>query len=132
MKFSNQIVVILLCYCISFFFSRLFLYGLKKFKLNRSAYKKRKKEETFKEWLFYCRYKKEIPKVLRFLYYFVLIFHPVVLVICTIISFIEIPVIVDDVLTISTVVFDCVLQIAFLIFFWSPKPGVPYDRWFNK
>ena len=76
MSLKNQIVVIFLCFLVSFIYIRGFLYGIKRYQLNNSAYKKRKKGETFKEWLFYIRYKEEIPKILRVLYYSVLIIHP--------------------------------------------------------
>ena len=84
MSFKNQCVVILLCYFISLLFVRGFLYGIKRYQLNNSAYKKRKKGETFKEWLFYSRYKEEIPKMLRVLYYTVLVIHPVCLIACVV------------------------------------------------
>ena len=48
MSFKNQCVVIILCYFISLLFVRGFLYGIKRYQLNNSAYKKRKKEKPLK------------------------------------------------------------------------------------
>ena len=49
---------------------------------NKSAYKKHKKGESFKEWLFYSRYPQMIPKILLMPYYVVLILHPIVILLC--------------------------------------------------
>ena len=48
MSFKNQIIVILLCFLIAFLDVRGFLYGVKRYQLNNSAYKKRKKEKPLK------------------------------------------------------------------------------------
>ena len=47
MSFKNQVIVIILCYFLSVFFIRGFLYGIIRYQLNNSAYKKRKKGTTF-------------------------------------------------------------------------------------
>ena len=98
MSLRNQIIVILLCFLISFFELRVFLYGIKRYQLNNSAYRKRKKGENFKEWLFYSRYKEEIPKILRTLYYSVLIIHPTCLIGCLFTSIILFPLNIGEIL----------------------------------
>jgi len=62
-SFPYQILGILIGFLLEFLYARGFLNGIKCYQLNRNAYKKRKKGETFKEWLFYDRWKNEIPKI---------------------------------------------------------------------
>ncbi|MBE6548217.1 MAG: hypothetical protein E7667_04990 [Ruminococcaceae bacterium] len=132
MNFKNQIIVIALCYFISFVFLRGFLYGIKRYQLNNSAYKKRKKEESFKEWLFYNRYTAEIPKILRTLYCLVLISHPACLITCVIVHFIELSFNVGQMLAIGIAGFDVLWMLLIALLFWSPKPDFAYGRWIPK
>ena len=132
MSFKNQVIVILLCYLISLLFVRGFLYGIKRYQLNNSAYNKRKKGETFKEWLFYSRYKEEIPKILRVLYYTVLIIHPVCLIACVFAYFITLSLNLGEALAISIAGFDVVWMLVIALLFWSPGRDYAYERWITK
>ena len=60
---------------IGFLFIRSFIGGIPMYMLNTSAYKKRKKRQSFKEWFLYSRYKEEIPEFFRFLYFFILFLY---------------------------------------------------------
>lgn len=132
MSFKNQIIVILLCFLIAFLDVRCFLYGIKRYQLNNSAYKKRKKGETFKEWLFYSRYKEEIPKILRALYYTVLIIHPVCLTVCLFAHIITLPLNPGGALAIFIAGFDVIWMLVLALLFWSSGPGYSYERWITK
>ena len=132
MSFKNQVIVITLCFFISFLFDRGFLYGIKRYQLNNSAYKKRKKGETFKEWLFYSRYKEEIPQILRSLYYTVLIIHPVCLIACVVAYVITSSLNFGGALAIFIAGFDAVWMLVIALLFWSPGPDYAYERWITK
>lgn len=132
MSFKNQVIVILLCYFISLLFARGFLYGIKRYQLNNSAYKKRKKGETFKEWLFYNRYKEEIPKILRALYYTVLIIHPVCLIACVFAYVITSSLSPGGALAIFIAGFDVVWMLVIALLFWSPGRDYAYERWITR
>ena len=132
MSFKNQVVVILLCYFISLLFVRGFLYGIKRYNLNNSAYKKRKRGETFKEWLFYSRYKEEIPKILRVLYYTVLIIHPFTLIACLFAYIIQLPLNLGGALSTYIAGFDVVWMLVIALLFWSPGRDYAYERWITK
>jgi len=132
MSLKNQIVVVLLCFLISFLDVRGFLYGIKRYQLNNSAYKKRKKGETFKEWLFYSRYKEEIPKILRVLYYTVLIIHPVCLIACLFTYIIILPWNIGGILATAIAGFDVVWMLVIALLFWSPGRDYAYERWITK
>ena len=130
MIFKNQVIVILLCYFISLLFVRGFLYGIKRYQLNNSAYKKRKKGETFKEWLFYSRYKEEIPKILRILYYIVLIIHPMCIIAALFACII--PLNLGKAIEFFIAGFDAFWMLVIALLFWSPGPGYAYERWIAK
>ena len=132
MSFKNQIIVIVLCFLIAFLDVRGFLYGVKRFQLNNSAYKKRKKGETFKEWLFYSRYKEEIPKTLRVLYYTVLVIHPVCLIACVFTYIITLSLNLGGALAIFIAGFDVVWMLVIALLFWSPGRDYAYERWITK
>ena len=100
--------------------------------MRRNAYKKRKKGETFKEWLFYSRYKEEIPKILRVLYYTVLIIHPVCLIACVFAYIITLSLNLGEVLAIFIAGFDVVWMLVIALLFWSPGRDYAYERWITK
>ena len=132
MSISVQILVIFLCLIVSFLYFRGFLYGIKRYQLNNSAYKKRKKGETFKEWLFYSRYKEEIPKMLRVLYYTVLVIHPVCLIACVFAYIITLSLNLGEVLAIFIAGFDVVWMLVIALLFWNPRRDYAYERWITK
>lgn len=132
MSLKNQIVVIFLCFLVSFIYIRGFLYGIKRYQLNNSAYKKRKKGETFKEWLFYIRYKEEIPKILRVLYYSVLIIHPTCLIACLFAYIIRLPLNIGRILATAIAGLDAAWMLVIALLFWSPGPDYAYERWIIK
>lgn len=132
MSFKNQVIVIILCYFLSVFFIRGFLYGIIRYQLNNSAYKKRKKGTTFREWLFYNRYTKEIPKILRILYYFVLLIHPMCLIISVFVYLMKLPFNIGEILATTLVGFDDVWILAIALLFWSPGRDFAYERWISK
>ena len=118
-------------FLLSFLPLRSFLYGIKRYQLNKSAYKKRKKGENFKEWLFCSRFKEEIPKIVRLLYYAVLIIHPGGVIVClfadTILSLDF-----GGALAISIAGFDVVWMLAIALLFWTHGSGLAYERWIAK
>ena len=132
MSFRNQVIIILIFYFISFAFLRAFLYCINRYQLNNSAYKKRKKGENFKEWLFYSRYKEEIPKILFALYYTVLIIHPVCLIICLLLYIMKQPLNIGRTLGILIMGFDTAWILVIALLFWSPGPDFPIERWITK
>ena len=132
MSIERQILVVVLCYPLAFWFIRGFLWGVKRYSFNTSAYKKRKKGQTFKEWFLYSRYREEIPKILLVLYFTVVFIHPFVLVLCVVFNFLETLNGVGDALARGIVIFDYVWYLLILLLFWSSHPGFAYKRWIPK
>lgn len=132
MSLGRQVIMILLCSFIALPFIRGFLYGIKRYQLNNSAYKKRKKQESFKEWLFYSRYKEEIPKILRILYFVVLILHPAGIITCLFVYIIRVPWNIGEMLALEIATFDGIWMLIIELLFWSPGPDFAFERWIKK
>lgn len=132
MSLGGQMFVILGSYALALMFIRGFLYGVKRYQLNNSAYKKRKRQESFKEWLFYSRYKEEIPKILRILYFVVLIIHPVAIIACLFVYLIKVPWNIGGKIATGIMIFDDVWVILIGLRFWRPEPDFAFERWIKK
>ena len=133
MSFQGIFISILIMFVMFFTFLRLFLGGIKLYQLNNSAYKKRKKGETFKEWLLYSRYKEEIPTVLRAFYFLVLLIHTAALISCCIFAYIiNVPIEIGRMILGGIIAFDFIWLLVIALLFWSPRPGFAYERWITK
>lgn len=132
MSIKGQILVILLCFFVSLLYIRGFLYGIKRYQLNNSAYKKKKKGESFKEWLFYSRFKNEIPRILRILYHSVLLIHPACFAVCVLLYALQQSCMVGKVFVKILACFDAVWIIIIALLFWSPGRDYAYERWITK
>lgn len=132
MSFKNQTIVFVLCFLLSFYYIRLFIYGIKRYQLNLSAYKKRKKGESFKEWLFLCRYKEEIPKKIRFFYYFILIIYPILFMVSFFAYIINLQFNIGDLLARFAFYFTGLWVLVTVLLYWSPNAPLKYERWIKK
>ena len=75
MSISDSMILVFSNLLLSFVVIRAVLSVMKSYQLNKSALKKRKKDETFVQWLLYLKFKEEIPFGWRFLYYFTCLIH---------------------------------------------------------
>ena len=132
-SFSNQIIVIVLCFGLSLFFLRWFFWIVKRHCLNNSALKKTNKGQTFKDWLLYSRYHDIIPKILLFLYFTILIIHPLFLIFICVSNFINGLNVVASILVKVIVFFDLGWSTLIYILFWSPgRSSMKIERWITK
>lgn len=74
-SFDDEIVTITVMTIFMFVMLRWLFWNIIDFQLNKSARKKRKESQTFKEWFLYTRYRKEIPKFLLALYFITIAIH---------------------------------------------------------
>lgn len=132
MCFLNQIIITSLCFLISFIFLRGFLYGIKQYKLNNSAYKKRKKDETIKEWFFYSRYKDVLPKFLLYFYYFNILMHLLIMIVCILSRMMNLSCNVGGTVAIVIACYDALWIVVIALLFWSPGRAYAYERWISK
>lgn len=105
------------------------------FQLNKSARKKRKQGQTFKEWLFYSRYRKEIPRVLIYLYFVFIIVNLIIFIVALIFYFFQN---IDYIycIFVAIVCFDYGLTLILdIAFYGRRKNGQTYikvERWIKK
>lgn len=131
MSLFRQILVISMTFLVSFIYLRSFLYGIKRYQLNTSAFKKRKKGETILEWFLYTRYKDVIPKGWRIFYYAFIIFNFSCLLVCVILSILKVPQTVGTFIAKLSFI-NCIWMTVVGLLFWSKKPGYAYERWIQK
>ncbi len=119
---------------ISFICIRGFLSGVKRYQLNKSALKKIRKTETFKERMLYTKFKNEIPKSLRVLYFSILIVHGVGFIVCILLYFIDADISYKngEKIVLGIVCYDGVWAGLLALLFWSPGKDFAYERWITK
>jgi len=133
MKIHNQIITLSLLLVITFVALRQFVGGIPCYLLNKSAYKKRKKRQTVWEWFCYSRFKKEIPKTLLFLYFFVIVVHSLSIIACVIFNLVDNMENTGTILTKVIFWFDVVWMAVIIVMFNRPtKKEWAYDRWITK
>lgn len=133
MSIYKQFLFTFLLWIGSFLAIRNILWGIKELYLSKHERKRRKKGQTFKEWFLYSRYKKEIPRILIWLYFIVLIIHPILFICVSVAAFLEAFRKITYVLVIAILIFDITWIMLILILSWKPgSPWVHYERWIPK
>lgn len=87
MSIDKQFLFISLLWIGSFLAIRNTLWGIKELYLSKHERKRRKQGQTFKEWFLYSRYRNEIPRILIWLYFIVLIIHPILFICVSVAAF---------------------------------------------
>lgn len=114
-------------------FLRVILRGIVSYKLNNSAYKKKKKGQGFVEWFTFCRFKTVIPKVWFVIYWCVIWMHLAGAIICFLLPIVGLKDHVGEVVLDGLVVVFCLFVIVFYLLFYSiKKRGLDYGRWIKK
>lgn len=116
MNISVQILFISAFYVRGFIHLRVILYGIKRYVLNNSAYKKRKKCENILEWFTYSRWRNVIPKFFIIFYFAIVVIHPTLLILCVILNKLGLDYFYGEFIVYVTVLFDSLWIIAFSIF----------------
>lgn len=135
MSIGNQMLVISLCLLISFFFIRAFYHGMKRYQLNKSAYRKRKKTENFIQQLLYTKYKEEISFGWRLFYYLICLIHLFLMVVCVVIYIInrDVSFRVGRIIAVVLYYSDMVWVVSIALLFNSRDGGdLRYSRWIRK
>ena len=130
--YYDQLIGILLCWLLSFWIIRWYLWGIKIYPLNPSARKKRKKGETIREWFFYTRYRQEIPKFFLGLYFVVLIVNVAAILVWIVQHFMGPYPDVGYLIFLCLAAFDGAWMLLLRLMFWSRDGDMPYERWVPK
>lgn len=133
MEIDRQLILGVLTMIIFYFIIRSTIYGVKEVHLRRNERRRRSKGQTFKEWFLYSRYRDQIPKFMIWLYYTVLIIHPVLLVfIFFAYNFVSMQYF-TGIMTKSVLGFDLVWTSIISILSWKPgSPWSHYEQWVPK
>ena len=81
---------------------------------------------------FYSRFRGEIPKILRVLYYSVLIIHPAGAIACLLVHITMGSLNIGRIIVIGIAAFDSIWKLAIDLLFWQNSPGWAYERWITK
>ena len=134
MTLKNQMIALFCLLFLYSFYIRGFISGLEVYQLNHSAYKKRVKGQTIKEWFFYTRFRDVIPPIFIAIYFGVIIGHLLILVVCIILYYIT-----DQYQTIGrkivigVYIWNLVWGVTLWLLFWKPgKREYKYERWIEK
>lgn len=131
LNITDQLIAIVLESILIFLCNRSFLWAMKGYLLNKSARRKIRKVETFKEWLLYTRFRGIIPKIWLVLYFISEIIHLCGILSCFVLDQLQVPLIGEKIL-INLVRLDGISWLVIQILFWSSKPGWAFHRWIEK
>lgn len=122
------------CFLYAFFKFRSFISGVKRYQLNNSAYKKRKKSESFKDWLFLSKYKEEIPKILRIYYFLTIVIHSLTIIISILLCITKQPIEIQRLFLRYLLYYTGITAELLLdLLFWKLGHREPaYERWITK
>lgn len=133
MNIDRQLFIISLLCIGSFLDIRNVLWNVKELYLSKRERKRRKQGQTFKEWFLYSRYRNEIPKILIWLYFIVLIIHPIAFICVCVALFVESCRKITSVVTIVVLVFDLIWMVGTFLLSWKPgSPWLHYEQWIPK
>ena len=109
-----------------------FMGSLLRYLINNSAYKKKKANQTFLEWLLFSRFKDLIPRILLAIYYSVL-FSPIIeLIICVCVWSGLFSDAVNEVVARVIVYYQAGITLIIQLLFYQVKPGWAFERWIPK
>lgn len=132
MPVVNQIALLVLFFFLSVFLHRTFISGEIDYQLNKGAVKKRKKGQTFKEWLLYSRYKDVITKTSLFVYYFALLIYPSGVLACVLLYTFDVSHVGEFVVVYPILLLECGWEVIIWVLFWQKDPTPAYSRWITK
>lgn len=131
MSIGAQFTVVFLILFLFTWLYRWILLGMKTTALNRSAYRKLKKGQTVKEWFFYTRFKKILPKPWVWTFFIIFFLHIFVLIILIPAVFVPDLYIYTDYIVRGLVVVDGLTYTIAYALLWSPK-DVKFERWVKR
>ena len=126
-EFPYQMFCLSFTFIFSFISLFAFLSSIVSVRLNKSAIKKRKKGQNFKEWLLFSRFKDVIPKFWRFFYIIVSVIDFLGILICILLNIFDASLKTSTIMVLFICCFDVILMGLHSIIFWMPN-----DRFSNK
>lgn len=113
--------------------TRWVIYCIITYKLNKSAYRKKKKGQNFKDWFLYRRFREQVPSAWYYIHLSLYVIYIICLALILILGNISWDYFIIKkilgVLLYTSLVYSLILDIAL----WSSKKGhIPMERWIKK
>lgn len=125
-----MIQMILIVWGISFLYIRSVLSSVKELYLKKKERENRKRGQTFKDWIFYTRYRDTIPKILLRLYFVIIVIHPLIFLLAMLCLLIEDIYIYVWNISKGVFIFDAIYFWIITLLSFNPKsPWADYKRW---
>ena len=125
-----MIQMILIVWGISFLYIRSILSSVKELYLKKRERENRKKGQTFKDWIFYTRYRDTIPKILLRLYFVIIVIHPLIFLLAVLCLWIKDLYIYIWNISKGVFIFDAIYFWIITLLSFNPKsPWADYKRW---
>lgn len=129
-EFQYMIQMILIVWGISFLYIRSVLSSVKELYLKRRECENRKRNQTFKDWFLYTRYRDTIPKILLRLYFIIIVIHPLIFLLAMLCLLIEDIYIYVWNISKGVFIFDAIYFWIITLLSFNPKsPWADYKRW---
>lgn len=129
-EFQYMIQMILIVWGISFFYIRSVLSSVKELYLKRRECENRKRNQTFKDWFLYTRYRDTIPKILLRLYFVIIVIHPLIFLLAMLCLLIKDLYIYIWNISKGVFIFDAIYFWIITLLSFNPKsPWADYKRW---
>ena len=133
MSIGAQFFVVLCIFFLTFWHHRWILLGMKTTALNKSAYRKLKKGQTVKEWFFYTRFKKVLPKPWVWLFFISFFLHSIVLLVLIPTIFIPNLYVYTDRIVRALALIDGIELLVVFALMWAPNSkGYKLERWVKR
>lgn len=125
-----MIQMILIVWGISFLYIRSVLSSVKELYLKRRECENRKRNQTFKDWFLYTRYRDTIPKILLRLYFVIIVIHPLIFLLAMLCLLIKDLYIYIWNISKGVFIFDAIYFWIITLLSFNPKsPWADYKRW---
>ena len=135
MLLRYQLFILFMSFSLFFVPIHSFLFDIAGYKLNKSAFKKKKKGQTFVEWLLFSRFRQEIPKGwIVFFWIFCSMFF-VAAITCILIFWFDkdLSFWLGRTITLGVYAIFLFYCLIHCVLFYSRKPGeTKFDKWFKK
>lgn len=129
-EFQYMIQMILIVWGISFLYIRSVLSSVKELYLKRRECENRKRNQTFKDWFLYTRYRDTIPKILLRLYFVIIVIHPLIFLLAMLCLLIKDLYIYIWNISKGVFIFDAIYFWIITLLSFNPKsPWADYKRW---
>ena len=134
-KFPLQFFFLFFLFFFTFISLYAFLSNIVSVRLNKSARKKRREGQSFKELLFFSRFRDVIPKFWFFFYIVLNSMNFTAILICMLLNLLDVSPKISTQMVLYVFIFDTICMMLHSIIFWVPNGrfnNKAIKKWFGK